>query len=95
MAESSESAQLNAKHPQVNPSFSARNCAFVVSHMAPMPHLRLNERKNSKIGQRQRDLAEKLYKAGLLSNHGLNAVRGHNESAPPRFAPVERRSRLA
>src|SRR5690349_7585933 len=38
MGESRESTQLNSKHRQVNPSFSARHCAFVVSHQTPMAH---------------------------------------------------------
>src|SRR5881296_3548239 len=38
MAESRESTQLNAKHRQMNPSFSARHCAFVVSHKTPVSH---------------------------------------------------------
>lgn len=38
--------------------------------------LRLNESKNSKIGNRQADLAKKLNKAGLLSDEGLRAVFG-------------------
>src|ERR1051325_9894994 len=38
MAESRESAELDAKHRQMNPSFSARQCAFVVSHKTPMSH---------------------------------------------------------
>ncbi len=38
MAESRESPQLNAKHRQMNPSFSTRYCAFVVSHKTSMPH---------------------------------------------------------
>src|SRR5881396_2069932 len=38
MAESRESTQLNAKHRQMNPSFSARHCALVVSHKTPMSH---------------------------------------------------------
>src|SRR6266545_3538831 len=38
MAESRKSTQLNAKHRQLNPSFSARHCAFIVSHKAPMSH---------------------------------------------------------
>src|SRR6266536_3480260 len=38
MAESRKSTQLNAKHRQMNPSFSARHCAFVVSHKTPMSH---------------------------------------------------------
>src|SRR5436309_6032830 len=38
MAESRESTQLNSNHRQMNPSFSARHCAFVVSHKTPMAH---------------------------------------------------------
>jgi len=32
--------------------------------------LRMNERKNSHVGQRQRDLAQRLFEAGLLSREG-------------------------
>jgi len=38
MAGSRESTQLNPKHRQVNPSFSARLRAFVISHKASMSH---------------------------------------------------------
>src|ERR1043166_1274061 len=38
MAESRESTQLNTKHGQMNPSFSAGHCAFVVSHKTPVAH---------------------------------------------------------
>jgi len=34
----------------------------------------MNERKNAKIGDRQRELAKKFYQAGLLSKKGLEAV---------------------
>ena len=45
----------------------------VIANLELMP-LRLNERKNAKIGSRQRDLAKKFYQAGLLSRKGLEAV---------------------
>ena len=45
----------------------------VIANLELMP-LRLNERKNAKIGSRQRDLANKFYQAGLLSRKGLEAV---------------------
>lgn len=38
----------------------------VIANLELMP-LRLNERKNSHMGQRQRDLAKKLFEAGLVS----------------------------
>jgi hypothetical protein len=34
----------------------------------------MNESKNDKIGDRQRDMANKFYQAGLLSRKGLAAV---------------------
>jgi len=34
----------------------------------------VNERKNDRIGDRQRDMAKKFYQAGLLSKQGLEAV---------------------
>ena len=45
----------------------------VIANLELMP-LRMNESKNAKIGQRQQDLAKKLHKAGLLSEHGYQAV---------------------
>ena len=36
--------------------------------------MRMNESKNAKIGQRQRDMARKFYEAGLLSEKGMEAV---------------------
>ncbi len=36
--------------------------------------LRMNESKNAHIGDRQRDLAKKLFQAGLLSRRGLEVV---------------------
>src|SRR6266851_606140 len=45
----------------------------VIANLELMP-LRINERKNAKIGQRQRSLARKLNEAGLLSKTGLAAV---------------------
>src|SRR6266516_1516392 len=38
MAGSRESTQLNPKHREMNPSFSARLRAFVISHKASMSH---------------------------------------------------------
>jgi hypothetical protein len=38
----------------------------------------VNESKNDKIGDRQRDMAKKFYQAGLLSKQGLEAVEGHS-----------------
>jgi hypothetical protein len=34
----------------------------------------VNESKNEKVGDRQRDMAKKFYQAGLLSKKGLEAV---------------------
>jgi hypothetical protein len=34
----------------------------------------MNESKNAKIGDRQRDIAKQFYQAGLLSNNGLEVV---------------------
>lgn len=45
----------------------------VIANLELMP-LRMNERKNAKIGSRQRDMAKKFYQAGLLSRKGLEAV---------------------
>jgi hypothetical protein len=48
----------------------------VIANLELLP-LKLNESKNAKIGRRQRDLAGKLFRAGLLSADGLKAVQSH------------------
>lgn len=48
----------------------------VIANLELMP-ARMNSQKNSKIGQRQRDLARKFSNAGLLSAPGLAAVLNH------------------
>jgi hypothetical protein len=45
----------------------------VIANLELMP-LRINERKNAKIGSRQRALAKQFREAGLLSASGLNKV---------------------
>jgi hypothetical protein len=45
----------------------------VIANLELLP-LRLNESKNDKIGDRQRDMARRFYQAGLLSKKGLEAV---------------------
>jgi hypothetical protein len=45
----------------------------VIANLELMP-LRLNNRKNSHMGQRQRDLAQRLFEAGLLSREGRERV---------------------
>ena len=45
----------------------------VIANLELMP-LRMNESKNAKIGDRQRDMAKKFYQAGLLSRKGVEAV---------------------
>lgn len=45
----------------------------VIANLDLLP-LRLNESKNSKIGDRQRSLAVKPHEAGLLSTEGLKDV---------------------
>ena len=45
----------------------------VIANLELMP-LRMNESKIAKIGDRQRDMANKFYQAGLLSMKGLEAV---------------------
>jgi hypothetical protein len=45
----------------------------VVANLELLP-LKLNESKNSKIGSRQKSLAKKLRKAGLLSEEGFKAL---------------------
>lgn len=48
----------------------------VIANLELLP-LRVNERKNAKVGQRQRDLTRKLNKAGLLSDAGMKSVLDH------------------
>ena len=45
----------------------------VIANLELMP-LRMNEKKNATIGDRQRDMAKKFHQAGLLSRKGLEAV---------------------
>ena len=45
----------------------------VIANLELMP-LRMNQRKNSHVGQRQRDLAQRLFEAGLLSREGREVV---------------------
>ena len=45
----------------------------VIANLELMP-LRMNEEKNARIGDRQRNMAKKFYRAGLLSRKGLEAV---------------------
>ena len=48
----------------------------VIANLELMP-LRANQLKSAKVWQRQRDLAGKLNKAGLLSDAGMKSVLGH------------------
>ena len=48
----------------------------VIANLELLP-LKLNESKNSKIGDRQRDMAKRFHAAGLLSDAGLRAVQSH------------------
>ena len=45
----------------------------VIANLELMP-LRMNERKNFHMGQRQRDLAKRLFEAGLVSREGRDVV---------------------
>ena len=45
----------------------------VIANLELMP-LRMNESKNARIGDRQRDMARKFHQAGLLSTNGLKTV---------------------
>ena len=47
----------------------------VIANLELMPQ-RKNSSKNAKIGRRQKDVARKLHKAGLLSEQGLKSVEG-------------------
>jgi hypothetical protein len=52
----------------------------VIANLELLP-LELNQRKNSKVGDRQRALAEQLYEAGLL-RQGFDAVRNLHTQKP-------------
>ena len=45
----------------------------VIANLELMP-MKMNAKKNAKIGSKQRDMAKKFYQAGLLSKKGLEAV---------------------
>ena len=45
----------------------------VIANLELMP-LRMNERKNAHVGARQRDLAKRLFEAGLVSRAGRDKV---------------------
>jgi hypothetical protein len=45
----------------------------VIANLELLP-LRMNERKNATIGDRQRSLAKRLFEAGPLSKAGLRRV---------------------
>jgi hypothetical protein len=49
----------------------------MIANLELMPS-RMNAKKNSKVGQRQRDLAEKLYRAGLLGKAGWKSSLPHH-----------------
>ena len=49
----------------------------VIANLELMP-LRMNESKNDKTGDRQRDMARKFCHARLLSRKGLEAVEAHS-----------------
>ena len=48
----------------------------VIANLELMP-LRMNEKKNAEMGDRQRALAQKLCEARLLSKEGLKVVQGN------------------
>jgi hypothetical protein len=48
----------------------------VIANLELLP-LKLNESKNSTVGDRQRDMAKRFHAAGLLSEAGLKAVEAH------------------
>ena len=63
--------QLNVDH--IIPRAVVPELDNVMANLELLPQ-RANAKKNSSIGQRQRDLARKLHAAGLLSDTGLRAV---------------------
>ncbi len=63
--------QLSVDH--IVPRAVAPELDKVIANLELMP-LRMNEGKNAKVGDRQRSLARRLHRAGLLSTTGLKAV---------------------
>ena len=63
--------QLSVDH--IIPHAVAPELDSVIANLELMP-LRMNERKNAAVGDRQRALAKKFREAGLLSARGLSAV---------------------
>jgi len=68
--------QLSVDH--IIPRAVVPELDHVIANLELMP-MRVNAKKQDKIGDRQRDMAKKFYEAGLLSRKGLEAVlRGMN-----------------
>ncbi len=63
--------QLSVDH--IIPRAVVPELDYVIANLELMP-LRMNERKNAHVGDRQRDMARKLYQAGFLSRKGLEMV---------------------
>jgi hypothetical protein len=63
--------ELSVDH--IIPKTVAPELGNVIANPELLP-LRLNESKNAKISDRQRDMAKKFCQAGLLSRKGLEAV---------------------
>jgi hypothetical protein len=63
--------QLSVDH--IIPRAVVPELDHVIANLELMP-LRVNMKKQDKIGDRQRDMAGKFYEAGLLSKKGLEAV---------------------
>jgi hypothetical protein len=67
--------QLSVHH--IIPRAVVRELDNVIANLELMP-LRVNEKKNDKIGGRQRSLAKQPFEAGLLSRTGLKVVQGNS-----------------
>ena len=63
--------QLSVDH--IIPVAISHELRSTIANLELMPQ-RMNSAKGAKTGQRQRDLAQKLYGAGLLSERGYHAV---------------------
>lgn len=66
-----EGDQLSVDH--IIPRAVVPELDNVIANLELMP-MRMNAKKNAKIGDRQRDMAKQFYQAGLLSSKGLEAV---------------------
>jgi len=81
----SKGDQLSVDH--IIPRTAVPELDNVIANLELMPQ-RMNEKKNAKIGDRQRDMAKKLYQAGLLVRSEKTCVsEGESPSSPEARLP--------